>query len=515
MKLLGAPKAPYSSIMSIIEEASGEPTRLIEWPDGARLASEIRVDIPEDRMSAAVLVTHPRKGAAPPSTADVSAAVERAGVTFGLDRDRVRGLLAEERYDQWVTVAEGRQPVHARSAVVTYHFNPNRGKPYLELDFGRIDLKELNFIENRERGALLAELVPPVEPEDGRTVDGTVVPAETETTPVELRAGENTEINDAGTAVYATENGNVRLRDGYIVVEPVVTVSTVSYETGHIHHDGSVVVERHVADGFVVEASGDIQVGAGVGKATLKAGGNILLKTGMSGNGEGRVECDGNVFAKYIESSTVQCEGHLFVQEGIMHSRISTWGHCVLNGRRSEIVGSNMIVGGSLWCKQIGSIAEGSVYVSIGIPPSLLVSFRDTKRSLDEAQAELESIQLQLRQIETALEQGHPREKLLQAREQLQQQATDITPKIVSLRHDMHELRDKLTVTSGAMLVAEESMYRGVVVAFGTKEFRVSEGGARATILTRRGSDIEEHGFNPAEPPKLEFEEGFEAPTLS
>ncbi|MFP4567059.1 MAG: FapA family protein, partial [Spirochaetaceae bacterium] len=407
---------------------------------------------------------------------------------------------------RWITIAEGRKPVHARSAEITYHFDPHRGKPYIELDFGRIDLRELKFIENRHTGDLLAELVPPVEPQDGKTVTGAVVAAETGVQPVQLRAGAGTELNAKATAVYAAADGNVRLRDGLIVVEQVVTVENVGYETGHIHHDGSVVVQKHVADGFVVEATGDIEVGAGVGKATLRAGGNILLKTGISGNGEGSIECDGNVFAKYVESATVQCGGHLLVQEGILHSRVSTWGHCVLNGRRSEIIASNMIVGGSVWCKQIGSVAEGPVYVSVGIPPRVLVSFRDTKRALEEAQNELEGVQLQLRQIEHSIAQGRAGEKLMQARAQLEDTAGDLGAKIKSLRGDMHELRDRLTVTRGAMLVAEESMYRGVVVAFGTREFRVPDGGARATVLSRHGSNIEEHGYNPADPPRLEFE---------
>jgi uncharacterized protein (DUF342 family) len=171
-----------------------------------------------------------------------------------------------------------------------------------------------------------------------------------------------------------------------------------------------------------------------------------------------------------------------------------------------------MIVGGSLWCKQIGSVAEAPVYVSIGIPPDLLVSYRDTRRSLDESREELERVQQQLRQIEHAIEQGRAEDRLVQARDQLLTAATDLTPKIASLRHDMHELREKLTVSRGAMLVAEESMYKGVVVAFGTREFRVPEGGARATVLLLRGTTIEEHGFNPAEPPKLEFEDDFEVP---
>ena len=40
---------------------------------------------------------------------------------------------------------------------ILYHFNLNRGKPCLEMDFDRINLKELNFIEAETRLAIGAE----------------------------------------------------------------------------------------------------------------------------------------------------------------------------------------------------------------------------------------------------------------------------------------------------------------------------------------------------------------------
>ncbi|MFP4011115.1 MAG: FapA family protein, partial [Spirochaetaceae bacterium] len=506
MKLLGVPPVPYATLARFIEQADGVPRRLVEWPEGARLASTVTVTVAEDGMTAWVYVSHPKKGAAPPAEEDIVGELSRQGINFGVDRARVRELLRDERFDCWVAAAEGRPPVHARAAEIVYHFHAYRGKPYLELDYGRIDLRELNFIENRREGDLLAELVPPVEPRDGATVYGAVVPANTETHPVALRAGRNTRLDADGTAVYAAATGNVRLLEGEIIVEPVVTVRNVSYETGHIRHDGSVVVEGHVADGFIVEASGDIQVGKGVGKAKLRAGGHVLLKTGINGNGEGSIECDGNVFAKYVESSTVQCEGHLFVQEAIMHSRVITHGHCVLNGRRSEIVGSSLIVGDSLWCKQIGSVAEGAVYVSIGISPNRLTEFRNAKRDLDDAQEELERVERQLEQLTHAQQQGHREEKLSEVRAQLEASRADLMVRVPQLRRAVNELRTHLTVSRSAMLVAERAMYRGVIVAFGTREYRVPEAGTRATVLRRPGTEIEEHGFNPAEPPVLQFE---------
>ena len=508
MKLLGVPKVESKKIRAIIEEAKGKAEPLVEWPEGSRLASEISVFISEDKMSASVVVKPPKKGAAPPLPEDIEAELIAAGVLYGINQDTIERLLSGREYEKKVLVAEGAAPVHGSSGEIRYHFNPNRGKPYLEMEFGRINLKELNFIENKKEGDLLAELLPPVQPKDGKTVTGEILPADTASNVVTLKGGKNTRLSEDRTALYAAADGNVRRLEpkGTVIIEPVVTVDNVNYETGNIYFDGSVVVNKGIADGFVIEADGDIQVGRGVGKATLKAGGNILLKTGINGNKEGHIECGGNLFAKYVESSTIICKGHLLAEEAIMHSRLSVWKHCVLNGRRSEIIAGNLIVGGSLWCKKLGSIYEAPTTVAIGIPPELLTEYRDAKKMVEEKQEQYNNIEEKLEQIERAIADGHQENKLFEARRQLTSTAADISGELPVLRHTINELRSQLRASRRSIVVVEDTMYKNVTIIFGNMEYRAPDKGVRKTILKAGEKNVVESGFNPFEKPELSFE---------
>jgi len=318
MKLLGVPQVGARGIRDIVDAASGEPVALVAWPNGQALASGITVDIAKDGMSAFATIGKPKKGAAPPVIQDVLDALEHAGVAFGIDHEGIQRTLSRNDYDKPVPVAAGREPVFGKAHRILYHFNVNRGKPYLVMDFDRINLKELNFIDNRKEGQLLAELVPPVAAVDGKKVTGETIPAESDSEIEQLQPGLNTVLSPDGTKLYAQCDGNVRILKGKILVEPVIFVKNVNFETGNIRFDGSVVIEGSIADGFVVEAGGDIQVGNSVGKATLKAGGSILLKTGINGNGKDTIACGGDLFAKYIESSTVNCQGNVLVEEAII-----------------------------------------------------------------------------------------------------------------------------------------------------------------------------------------------------
>ncbi|MFW6288586.1 MAG: DUF342 domain-containing protein [Spirochaetota bacterium] len=506
MRLLGVPRVSPSVIRELVDEASAQPVPLVEWPGGERLASAITVDVSEDAMSATVAVSAPRKGAASPTREDVERALEAAGVAYGVDEDAITELLSRRRYGERVLVARGEPPVHARSAHVLYHFDPDRGKPYLVMEFDRINLRELSFIENKEAGDLLAELVPSVDPRDGRTVRGDRVPANREITPVALKAGPDTELTPDGLAVRATADGNVRLVDGAVVIEPVVSVESVNYETGNIHFDGSVVIEKDIADGFVVEAGGDVQVGRGVGRSTIKAGGNVLLKAGINGNGSGRIECGGNVFAKYIESSAVSCRGNVFAEEAIMHSHVSAWKHCVLNGRRSEVIASNLVVAGSLWCKKLGSFNEAPVFVAMGIDPEMLASFRRAREQLAVSETRLDEVNRQIAAIDRALIDGRTDEKLYASREQLMSELAALRDSLPEVRHSVHSLRESLEASRESRLVVEDTIFKGAIVLFGTYEYHAPDKGARKTVLRSGHGGVVEEGFNPADRPTITFD---------
>ena len=507
LRILGAPHVATADIRRIVHAGSGIEVRLVEWPGGDRLASSIDVVVEQDEMSAAMVVTHPMKGAAPPDVADLKRSLGGAGVVEGIDERMLAEIASGSHYDHPVVVANGRLPVNARSSRVVYHFDINRGKPYLVMEFDRINLRELKFVEYKESGELLAELEPPVPAVDGVTVRGVTVPATGDPLVVELKAGPGTSLEEGGRRLVATEDGNVRLVKGIVTVEPVITVDRVDYSTGNIHFEGSVVVKKDVADGFVIEATGDVQIAEGVGRSTIRAGGDVLLQAGANGAGEGEIEAAGNILAKYIEGASVHCRGNLLVEEAIMHSKLTVWGNIALQGRRAEIIASTIVVGKSLWCKKLGSVAEAPLTISVGVDPELLLAYRKGITDLREAEELHTQLEEQISQIDKAIDEGKTDERLFDAREQLAGRRAELGESLPSLRHECHELRDRIVASRASRIVVEDTIYKGTVVQFGSHEYHAPPRGARKTILRRGIEGVEEEGFNPAEPPPFTFDD--------
>lgn len=506
MRLLGVPRVSRSRIREIIETASGTPEPLVAWPAGKDLAARIQVDVSSDGLEARVTVEPPRKGGAPPIAEDIERELASAGVRFGIDYGEIRHIVTREVRNESRVVARGTPPVHGKASSIRYHFNTDRLRPYLVMPFDRINLKELNFIEHCESGRLLADLAPPVEPVGGRSVTGEHLPADPAGAHATLVAGENTTLSDDGTRLYAACDGNVRLDDrGRVTVEPVVRVEHVNYATGNIHFDGSVIVEGSIADGFVVEAGGDLQVGKGVGKSTLRVGRNLVLKTGINGGREAVLECGGDLYARFLESCEASAKGHAFVEEAVMHTDLSAGGHCILGGRRAEIIAGRLIAGGSVWCKKIGNVNEARTHVAVGVAPPLLLAYYHSAGELDAKEEELGKVEESLAKLEKAIEEGRSNERVTQAKQRLAAVVPGLRAERSRLRREVPERRDELAPDRSALVVAQDTIFPGVKVTFGTHEYRPSDAGSHKTILHLTPTGIQEAGFDLRNPPALDF----------
>ncbi len=505
MKLLGMPPVSARTIRQCIDEATGQPVALAEWPAGQALASTMSVTVEADAMSAAIVIEAPKKGAAAPSLQDVLAQLRQAGVVHGFLESNLQTALRTQAYGTSIQAAAGTKPVSGRGQRIAYRFNVNRGKPYLETDFGRINLRELNFIENVKTGDLLAELEAPIPASDGMTVTGICIPADADMRSVSLSPGQNTKLNPEGDKLFASIDGNVRMSGDMVMVEPVIVVKNVDYSTGNIRFDGSVVVEGSVADGFSVEAGGDIQITSGVGRANLTAGGSILLKTGMNGSGKGVIRCGSDLFAKFLESCSAEAGGSVFVDEAIMNSKVRSGLHCVLGGRRAEVMASEIIAGGSFWCKKLGHYNESNTRIFVGVLPRMLLEYRSILDDMERIQKEWDKSDEQATQARKLLETGNRDERLVLACQQLDQKTAELAAQRAALKAKAPGLKERVSAARSSMAVIEDNMYRGSIITFGHNEYRPPDAGIRKLVLRCRDGIMQEGAFDYRDKPNLEF----------
>lgn len=505
MKVLAIPPVREKFIQTILDEAAGEPVRLVPWPEGKDLSARCEVSLSEDEMEAYLEVKPPKVGGEEITMALIVRALEERNITAGVERDGLDALVRRKDYNKRITAARGKPPQDGRAARVKYHFE-TRHVPYRELIYGRIDLKELNYIQNRREGDLLAELLPAEEPRDGYTVTGGILPAQPAGKGEELRGGAGTRLDE--NRLYATEDGNARLEEGAVIVEPVVTLKNVDYETGNIAFDGSVIIKGTVADGFKVIAGGDIEAEKCIGRVELAAGRSILLKQGVNGDGEADLTAGENLVSKYVESSRISCGGDLIVKEAVMNSAVLVKGNVLLSGGRAELLGGTAVIRGSLWCRKLGGLYEPPTSVIIGLDPDELESYRGLLTSIESKRARLDELDRKVGLIKHNAESGQPgvpREKLVLAQTQLEGEIGRLNDEIQVAVKKSHGLRRDAKIRKESILVAQDRIYGGVHIAFGFTDYTGNSGGkgVPSTVLRLGEGRITDKGFNPQEPPEL------------
>jgi len=476
MKILGIPPISARKLREIIARGSGEPEDLGDWPAGAQLSARVIVTISEDKMKAEVMIEPPRPGGAPADRKMIDYALSENAVIKGINEEAVHALLRPGYNGHSRIVAWGEVPVKGRRERFKCLFVTDRGKPWKELNSGRIDLKELNFIQNRNAGDILAEYIPEESSSDGYDVFGNITEAEEPDEEILYKAGDG--VIEAGDGLIAEIDGNVRLSGDEITVEPTVSVKDVNYSTGNIDFDGSVSVEGTVADGFTVRASGDVQVGKTVGRGKLHAGRNLVLIAGFAGD---------------LEGAKVEVDGDLIVTEAVLHSELEVGGNLILSEGRGEITGGTAMIAGGISCKRIGNVYAGSTRIFAGCPPEKLNDYFTLGGLLKKLREEMDELELQAGYLKSR--RGNTEQEL----ENLEKGITVHKKRLQEGASELKEMRDNLKAADGTVIAVEDRLYPGVSISFGLEDFHLGDKGLERVLLRYKNGRIDVHGLKPGE----------------
>jgi len=480
MKLLGIPSVPAEKIREIIERASGVPEKLIEWPAGESLSAKIKIRVSEDGMEAIAEAEKARYGGIEIDARIMDEALNSAGVVRGLDETAIRTLLKGKAENGSIVIARGREAVPGSMETMECLFAADRGRPWKQLDGGQIDLRELNYIQNRRAGDLLTRIKKAIPSVDGFDVRGNIIEAEPMKPGSFFSAGHG--VSETNEGLVAEIDGNVRLLQDSVVMEQFIQVENVDYSVGNIDFDGSVLVTGMIADGFTVRASSDLHVRKTVGRVYLEAGGDLIINGGLVGDGEGNCKVGGNLFIGFLENSAVKIGGDLLVTEAILHSNIEVGGNVNLNQGRGEIIGGVAMVGGSISCRRIGASRAGQTRIYVGCPPEQLKAFQNRGAELKTLQEEVENLS---RQIDFL------RSKSNQDLQRISNLAALIAGRRKNLREgalEFEKARKGLKAAPKTMVVVRGRVSSDAIISFGLDEYHLEDKDLEHVVLKRENN---------------------------
>lgn len=352
-----------------------------------------RVQVSNDAMEAYLVIEPPIGEGNWPTKEDALKVINSERVIYGIIDEAIDEAINKHQMKP-VLIAKGKPPVNGTDAEINYLFETGVfRKAFIEDEFGRVDYRQVQNLQNVTIGQKIVEKIPATPGEPGMNIRGEEVKANPGKDK-QIKLGKNVAWTEDNLAIISTINGEPSLANNKVSVHEVHEIKgDVNFQSGNINFLGSVVIQGNVESGFKIEAEGDVTIYGNVDSAEIKAGGNIFVKGGISGMDKGKVICGGDFSAKYIEHASVDCEGTITVREAIMHCQVNADQKVVCEGGKGLIVGGLIRSGEEISAKTIGSRLGTVTELEVGVKPKLKLELQEleeqlkaNKESLDKAE---------------------------------------------------------------------------------------------------------------------------------
>lgn len=352
-----------------------------------------RIQVSNDAMEAYLVIEPPMGEGKWPTKEDALKAISTENICFGIIDEAINDAVNKQQMKPTL-IAKGQAPVNGTDAEINYLFETGVfRKAFAEDEFGRVDYRQIQNLQNVTVGQKIAEKTPPTPGEPGMNVRGEEVKANPGKDK-QVKLGKNVAWTEDNLAIISTINGEPSLANNKVSVHEVHEIKgDVNFQSGNINFLGSVIIQGNVESGFKIEAEGDVTIYGNVDSADIKAGGNIFIKGGISGMDKGKVICGGDFSAKYIEHAIVDCESTITVREAIMHCQVNADQKVVCEGGKGLIVGGLIRSGEEISAKTIGSRLGTVTELEVGVKPKLKLDLqvleeqlKSNRESLDKAE---------------------------------------------------------------------------------------------------------------------------------
>ncbi len=427
----------------------------------------IGVEVTKDEMKGNIVVSPPSMSGSEASFEMIKRAILQQGVVEAcINEDKIKEFVDNPVYNNPYEVAAAIEPVDGHDAYISYNFETDPKKLKAQVDEeGKVDYKKLNNIQNVIADQPLAQKIPAERGKGGKTLFGRYLEAKNGKD-IQIQLGANVRLDRDGVTIKAEIDGEVMLVNGKVTVEPVKYLDAVNVKTGDVKFVGTVVIKGNVQEGYKVEAT-NIEVGGIVDKSRLEATGNIIVRQGVFGKGEGYIKAGKSLWAKFINDTTVEVEENVIVNDSIVNSSVTAMKNIVLRGKKAQIIGGHLMATEEICARKVGSPGGGTeTILEVGVDPRAKKRLEELQNMQAKATKEYENCDLDIQTLE---QQKKLRKKLPQEKEEklksLKERCEQITMELEKMTDEINKIQEHLRdLKAVGKVKVEGDVYAGVKI---------------------------------------------------
>lgn len=427
----------------------------------------IGVEVTKDEMTGSIVVSPPSMSGSEASFDMIKRAILQQDVVEAcIEEDKIKEFVDTPVYDVPFEVAKAIMPVDGHDAYISYNFETDPKKLRAQVDEeGNVDYKKLNNIQNVIADQPLAQKIPAQRGKGGKTLFGRYLEAKNGKD-IQIQLGANVKLDRDGVTIKAEIDGEVMLVNGKVTVEPIKYLDAVNVKTGDVKFVGTVVIKGNVQEGYKVEAT-NIEVNGIVDKSRLEATGNIIVRQGIFGKGEGFIKAGKSLWAKFINDTTVEVEENVIVSDSIVNSTVTAMKNIVLRGKKAQIIGGHLMATEEICARKVGSPGGGTeTILEVGVDPRAKKRLEELQNQQAKSTKEYENCDLDIQTLE---QQKKLRKKLPQEKEEklktLKERCEQISEELEVMTDEINKIQEHLRdLKAIGKVKVEGDVYAGVKI---------------------------------------------------
>lgn len=310
---------------------------------GERKNAEVEFRIPEDSMTANLVLTTPYGGRLPSFAAVMSLAMKNK-IVKGISTKRIKALLkrAQKATSGEIleeTIAKGLPPRNGKNSKFV-PLVPNALDRILRPQSQggeRVDMRNLGEVICVKVDTPVLKRTAPTKGRSGFDVKGNKLPSVAGEW-LEFKMGTGTVVSDSDSNLLISAiSGMPKYRDQIMNIDDTFICSGVNVGSGHVNYEGAVLVNGDVTEKMQIKASGDVTINGFVESAYIESGGDIIITEGAMGkvnDTEGEYQCKliaaGSIHVQHGQGVEMQCKGDVTIGRQLAYSRVRCGGAVVV-----------------------------------------------------------------------------------------------------------------------------------------------------------------------------------------
>lgn len=409
-------------------------------------------------------------------------------VVYGLKFNIIEAICKNQKSVFNEVVAEGIPHENGIDASIEFIYGKDhKVKPQI-LEDGRVDFKNLGYVEIIKEDEVLAVKTPATKGKSGTTVTGKVIRGK-DGKDVVFKIGKNVKISPDGLSVISECDGSIVLENDKISVIRVLEIKKdIGVETGNIKFHGQVIIHGNVTDGYEVDCDGDLVINGVVEGANIKASGDVVISRGIQGRDNAEIYCGGSLTSNFVNSCNVTCRGD--IETGaIMNSNVKCDGKITVKGKKGLIVGGEISCKNDIEAHVIGSELGIITSFKLGVDVEIIEELKNLSTEVKELMEMHDKLDKSLKLLKGKVEQNPEDDRSIFMYKKYSASFVEMDTQLSDKRQRLKMLNELVNNIRGAKLSAR-MIYPGTRVKIGSTSYYVKHEMTHTSILKDKGEIV-------------------------